>query len=57
MGIMLALASLALLWMPFYIRTIVLGLVIVLYASLVGFHASVVRATLMSGLTLLVLLP
>ena len=48
MAIMIALASLLLFWVPFYLRIVLIGVMIVAYASLVGFHASVLRSVIMS---------
>lgn len=56
-AIMVALASLLLFWLPFYIRIVVLILVVVAYSYLVGTDSSVVRATIMALLTLFALLP
>lgn len=56
-AIMVALASLLLFWLPFYIRIVFLILVVVVYSYLVGTDSSVVRATIMALLTLFALLP
>lgn len=56
-AIMLAIGGLLLMWLPFYPRLILLSSIMIIYALMVGFRASIIRASIMSGLTLLVLLP
>lgn len=56
-AIMIALASLVLFWVPFYIRMILLIIVVLWYSYLVGTDSSVIRATLMALLTLVALFP
>lgn len=56
-AIVVLFVGMLLFWVPFYIRQVILIGAIIFYAGIVGDDSSVIRATVMGLLTLIVIFP